>query len=188
MRLDYRAAFELAPIGLVLSRRRMIVDCNHELAAMFLRARDELIGQSLQILYPSAAQFERTGDRITLNLDRRGRYSDERIMRREPGNSNGELFWCHVIGRALDPVSPHDAGIWSFEDLSTLRPVLAESGVALTGRERDVAALLIEGHTSRQIGVVLGLSHRTVEVYRSSLLRKYGTTSTSELVDKLVNR
>lgn len=188
MRLDYRAAFELAPIGLVLSRRRMIVDCNHELAAMFLRMRDELIGQSLQVLYPSAEQFERTGDRITLNLDRRGRYSDERIMRRKPGNPKGELFWCHVIGRALDPQSPHDAGIWSFEDLSAQRPMVAESGVALTGRERDVAALLIEGHTSKQIGVILGLSHRTIEVYRSNLLRKYGATSTTELVDNLVNR
>lgn len=188
VRLDYRAAFEFAPVGLVLSRQRVIVDCNHEMAAMFLRSRDDLIGQSLQILYPSAVQFERTGDRITLNLDRRGRYSDERIMRREPGNPDGELFWCHVIGRALDPESPHDAGIWSFEDLSTQRPVLAESGVTLTGRERDVAALMIEGHTSRQIGAVLGLSHRMVEVYRSSLLRKYGATNAAELVDRLVNR
>jgi len=43
---------------------------------------------------------------------------------------------------------------------------------ALTGREHDVAALLIEGHTSKPLGVVPGLSHRTAEVYRSNLLRK----------------
>ena len=182
VRLDYRAAFELAPIGLVLSRRRMIVDCNHELAAMFLRARDELIGQSLQILYPSAAQFERTGDRITLNLDRRGRYSDERIMRREPGNSNGELFWCHVTGHALQREDPHAIGIWSFEDLSSKRPVTAE----LSPREREVAALLVEGKTSKLIARQLDLSPRTVEMHRARLMKKYSAATSSELVHRLL--
>ena len=33
--LDYRSAFELAPIGLVLSRQRLMIDCNHELLQMF---------------------------------------------------------------------------------------------------------------------------------------------------------
>ena len=33
--LDYQTAFDLAPIGLVLSRHRLIVDCNQQLLAMF---------------------------------------------------------------------------------------------------------------------------------------------------------
>jgi PAS domain-containing protein len=33
--IDYRQAFELAPIGLVLSRHRSIVDCNGRLCEMF---------------------------------------------------------------------------------------------------------------------------------------------------------
>ena len=38
--LDYRIAFDLAPIGLVQSRQRQIVDCNQQLLAMFGAQRD----------------------------------------------------------------------------------------------------------------------------------------------------
>ena len=78
--LDYRTAFDLAPIGLVLSRQRQIVDCNQLLLAMFGAQRDQLLGRSFELLYPSAVEFERTGDRIIASLDGQGRYGDERVM------------------------------------------------------------------------------------------------------------
>ncbi|WP_140636016.1 PAS and helix-turn-helix domain-containing protein [Methylibium rhizosphaerae] len=186
METDYRIAFELAPVGLVISRQRAIVDCNLAVADMFRTHRELLVGQSFQVLYPSADEFERTGKRIVLQLNRDGRYADDRIMKRSPFDPTGELFWCHVTGRALNPESPHDAGIWSFEDLSSRRPLTTPARAGLTGREREVAALLIEGRTSKQIGQVLGVSHRTVDIYRARLLRKYGAATTPELVQKLV--
>lgn len=184
--IDYRSAFEQAPVGLVLSRHRTMVDCNQALAAMFRVPREALIGQSFRVLYPSLDEFERTGARILLNLDAGGRYADERIMKREPGNPRGELFWCHVVGRALNRDTPHEAGIWTFEDLSPRRPLQSATGSGLTAREREVAALLIEGRTSKQIGRALGVSHRTVDIYRARLLRKYGAASTPDLVHRLV--
>ena len=62
--LDCQAAFHLAPIGLVLSRERLIDDCNDQLAAIFGCPREALLGQSFQVLYPSADEFERIGTRI----------------------------------------------------------------------------------------------------------------------------
>jgi DNA-binding CsgD family transcriptional regulator len=96
---------------------------------------------------------------------------------------SGELFWCHVSGRALDPKRPHADGIWSFEDLSARRKVSA----ALTPREREIAALLIEGLTSKRVGQRLAISPRTVDVYRARLMRKYGASTTPELVNKLLS-
>nr|WP_297357971.1 PAS and helix-turn-helix domain-containing protein [uncultured Caldimonas sp.] len=176
--IDYRIAFELAPVGLVLSRHRVIVDCNEALAEMFRTSRELLVGQSFLVLYPSPEEFERTGERIAPVLNARGRYADDRIMKR----GDGELFWCHVTGRAMERASPHAAGIWSFEDLSSRRPVKAE----LTGREREVAALLIEGQTSKQIGKALEISHRTVDIYRARLMRKFKASTTPELVQRLL--
>jgi PAS domain S-box-containing protein len=176
--IDYRIAFELAPVGLVLSRHRVIVDCNEALAEMFRTSRELLVGQSFLMLYPTPEEFERTGERIAPVLNVRGRYADDRIMKR----GDGELFWCHVTGRAMERASPHAAGIWSFEDLSSRRPVKAE----LTGREREVAALLIEGQTSKQIGKVLEISHRTVDIYRARLMRKFKASTTPELVQRLL--
>ena len=36
--IDYRSAFEQAPVGLVLSRHRAIIDCNQAVAAMRSRS------------------------------------------------------------------------------------------------------------------------------------------------------
>lgn len=176
--LDYRQAFEMAPVGLVVSHRRVMIDCNEQVCDMFCTSRELMMGQSFQILYPSADEFERLGRRIAPIMGAQGLYSDNRIMKR----ANGEMFWCHVMGRAFNRDDPHEGGVWSFEDLSALRPVRAE----LTAREREVAAHLLEGMTSKEIGRGLGISHRTVEIYRTRLMRKYGADSSAELVQKLL--
>ncbi|MCE2879006.1 MAG: PAS and helix-turn-helix domain-containing protein [Comamonadaceae bacterium] len=179
---DHRLAFELAPIGLVISRQRIMIDCNAHVCEMFGASRDQLVGQSFRVLYPSADEYERMGQRLTGILQTRGVYADDRIMRRVGGRLAGEHFWCHVTGRALNLQAPHEAGIWSFEDLSSRRPVTAE----LTPREREVAAHLMEGLTSKTIGRALGISHRTVEIYRARLMRKYKASTTADLVHKLL--
>lgn len=176
--LDYRIAFDLAPIGLVLSRHRQIIDCNRQLLAMFGAQRDELVGRSFELLYPTLGEFERTGARIVASLDPEGYYADDRVMKR----FGGELFWCHVTGRAVDLKHPHAAGIWSFEDLSSKRVLKVE----FTAREREIAALLIEGLTSKLIGKKLAISPRTVDVYRARLMRKAGAATTPELVHRLL--
>ncbi|MFM2066714.1 MAG: hypothetical protein RLZZ584_1623 [Pseudomonadota bacterium] len=181
--LDYRTAFDLAPIGLILSRNRQMVDCNRQVLTMFGAAREQLLGLSFEVLYPTPDEFVRTGARIVASLDATGRYADERVMKRLGGPRGAELFWCHVSGRALDPSQPHAAGIWAFEDLSALRPVKSD----LTAREREIAALLIAGLTSKQIGKQLVISPRTVDVYRARLMRKYEAATTAELVHKLLS-
>jgi PAS domain S-box-containing protein len=178
MDIDYRLAFELAPVGLVLSRNRQMLDCNRHLCEMFGASRELLVGQSFQVLYPSLIEFERTGLRIAPILNRNGTYADDRIMKR----SSGETFWCHVTGRALNQDAPHEAGIWTFIDMSSRLPVKAE----LTAREREVAAHLMDGLTSKEIGKALTISHRTVEIYRARLMRKYKAANTGDLVHKLM--
>ena len=178
--IDYQTAFQLASVGLVLSRERMIDDCNDEVCRIFGTTRAVLIGQSFQTLYPTAAEFERTGARIVPIMNARGMYSDERIMKR----ATGELFWCHVTGRALDRRQALGAGIWTFEDLSQKRPVTAD----LTARERDIAAQLVEGKTSKEIGKLLAISPRTVDIYRARLMKKYEAHTVVELVQRLVSR
>lgn len=176
--IDFEMIFERAPVGLCVSEQRIIRTCNLELAAMFGHTSAALTGQSLSILYPSADEFERTGARIAPILNRQGFYSDERIMKR----ADGELFWCHVTGRALSRDDPHASGIWTFEDLSSRRPVTAE----LSAREREVAALLVEGKTSKLIAKQLGLSPRTVEMHRARLMKKFAASTSSELVNRLL--
>ncbi|GJJ04125.1 LuxR family transcriptional regulator [Duganella rhizosphaerae] len=176
--IDYESIFLHAPVGMCISENRVIQSCNEALASMFGYARGQLQGQSFMVLYPTMDEFLRTGDRIIPIMNAKGRYSDERIMRR----ADGELFWCHVTGHSMKASEPLGPGIWTFEDVSEKRPVTAE----LTPREREIAALLVEGKTSKTIARQIDLSPRTVEMHRAKLMRKFSAATSSELVHKLV--
>lgn len=52
----------------------------------------------------------------------------------------------------------------------------------LTRREGEVAGLVRLGFDNHSIGDRLGISHRTVEVHKSRLMRKLGVRSLSELI------
>jgi len=176
--IDYEAIFRHAPLGMCVSRHRVIETCNDAMAEMFHYAAADLIGQSFAILYPSQAEFDRLGARITPIMNATGRYADERIMKR----ADNELFWCHVSGRLLTAADSHGGGIWIFEDLSEKRTVTAK----LTPREREVAAFLVKGKTSKVIAREMGLSPRTVEMHRAKLMRKFGAATSSDLVNRLL--
>ena len=53
---------------------------------------------------------------------------------------------------------------------------------ALSNRERDVLAGLVAGRANKQIAYDLGISPRTVEIYRANLMNKMQAGSLSELV------
>ena len=52
----------------------------------------------------------------------------------------------------------------------------------LTDREREVLKLVVEGHSARQIADMLAVSPKTVEWYKSNLMRKLHLHSRTDLV------
>jgi PAS domain S-box-containing protein len=166
-------AFENAPIGIVMTESRIIRTCNPAFAEMFRYAREELIEQSFAMLYPSFEEFTRIGPVGVEPLRLVNRYSDERIMARK----GGQLFWCRVRGRTLTREDPLARAVWSFADLSDMRPISA-----MTVRERQIVMHLGEGRTSKEIARLLSISPRTVEAYRARLLRKFRAVNVAELV------
>jgi DNA-binding CsgD family transcriptional regulator/tetratricopeptide (TPR) repeat protein len=56
----------------------------------------------------------------------------------------------------------------------------AGAGAGLTRREREVLALVAEGHTNRQIGEALFISEKTASVHVSRLLAKLGASTRGE--------
>ena len=53
---------------------------------------------------------------------------------------------------------------------------------SLTERERDVMRLAVAGCSNKEIARHLGISHRTVEIHRSRVMQKTGSTSLLDLV------
>lgn len=51
----------------------------------------------------------------------------------------------------------------------------------LTGRQREILAMVVAGHPSKRIAAVLGISQRTVENHRASIMLKTGAVSVPAL-------
>jgi DNA-binding NarL/FixJ family response regulator len=75
--------------------------------------------------------------------------------------------------------------VWSEEDLPK-QPAhtskISDVYQQMTSREQEVLELLTHGFSNAEMGNKLHLSHRTVEKYVSSLLRKTDTSNRAELV------
>ena len=77
--------------------------------------------------------------------------------------------------RAEDPAGPADVA-------HTLRNRLSrDKGIDLSGRQSEVALLILQGHSSVSIGLTLGISPQTVKVIRKQLYRKCAISAQGEL-------
>ena len=180
--IDYEQAFADFPVGLAIGRKRVIAACNREFLELFRCEEGRLVGRTFEDLYPSRRHFDATGERVGRLLARYGRYADDRVMRR----LDGELFWIHVRGFTYTPADPHRETLWVFTELSTRQPARQSIRSSMTPRERDVATLLIEGKTGKEVARTLGISPRTVDIYKTRLLRKFSVTNTPDLVQRLL--
>lgn len=66
-----------------------------------------------------------------------------------------------------------------------LKVVKPDADEGFTRRERQVAAQILGGRTTKQIAQTLELSPRTVEFFRASLLKKTGSPNTAALAAAL---
>ena len=82
----------------------------------------------------------------------------------------GESYFSPAIAGRLSAVVRGDPA-----DSATI--ALAQ----LTARERQVLVGVAQGHTNREIAQQLGISHRTVESHRESLMRKLGVRTVAGL-------
>lgn len=86
-----------------------------------------------------------------------------------------------AVQRGESYFSPPIAGKLS----AVVRGETAESAAGalgqLSGRERQVLIGVAQGYTNREIALQLGISHRTVESHRESLMRKLGVRTVAGL-------
>jgi DNA-binding NarL/FixJ family response regulator len=71
--------------------------------------------------------------------------------------------------------------LWLREKLPSTRYLEAEQFGGLTEREREVAALLAQGKSNREIGDLLVVHYRTIETHVSNILSKLGLTSRAQI-------
>jgi DNA-binding CsgD family transcriptional regulator len=182
-KIEYEVVFEHLPTAAAVLYDRVIVDCNALFRSLMRGTAADLVNQSFRVLYAAPEDFEVRGKRVAEVLKVAGSYSDDRLLRR----LDGEIFWCHIRGYALERKSPFRRAIWTFVDLSIERQTSSSARSSLTHREREVATHLLDGLSSKEIAKKLNISPRTVDIYRRNLLQKYGVDTTADLLVNLIN-
>lgn len=84
--------------------------------------------------------------------------------------------------RLLESLSTARASVSERASKSAESLEAARRYAVLSGRERDVLEGLLAGHPNKTIAFNLGISARTVEIYRANLMTKMKAGSLSELV------
>ena len=83
------------------------------------------------------------------------------------------------LHRRLDPDLTHPE---EESDTLDLQRVLRQFGTnILTGREQEIAQMILAGHSAPSISINLGISVETVRVHRRNIYDKLGVTSIAEL-------
>jgi PAS domain S-box-containing protein len=96
-----QSIFRAAPVGIGVVVDRVIVEANDRLCAMTGYARDELLGRSARMLYPTQEEYERVGRVKYAEINERGTGSIETYWRRKDGT---EL----VVILSSTPLVPED--------------------------------------------------------------------------------
>jgi diguanylate cyclase (GGDEF)-like protein/PAS domain S-box-containing protein len=132
-----------ATVGIAFVRNRAYQRCNPRFEEMFGYGADELIGRGSDVISAGSAADEAAFDE---QMKRGEAVSLERQYRRK----DGSLFWCKLVGRAIDAARPDDGSIWIYDDITAehaARESLERSRDAL---ERAVAERTAELQAANQ--------------------------------------
>jgi FixJ family two-component response regulator len=87
------------------------------------------------------------------------------------------------VEAAIDEVAQSNSND-EFPDIATHLPGCAP----FTRREREVLARIAVGETNKEAARTLGLSSRTIEGYRASIMRKVGARNAAELLRRVLSQ
>jgi len=115
--------FERITAGiLIVSPTRHILEVNRQLCQMYGYSREELVGQSAEILHLDREKFERFGQWFDNARNDGPLVQIEYQYRRK----DGETFWAVISGGALTLPDGNTGVVWSLTDISDRKQMEAE--------------------------------------------------------------
>lgn len=85
-------------------------------------------------------------------------------------------------------IAPSLAAVISPQDLEIMSSPLRIRHEQLTVREKQVLAMVAEGHTSKDVAKLLSISIRTVEHHRANIMKKIAIKSTVDLIKYAIQK
>jgi PAS domain S-box-containing protein len=111
---ELELVFENAVTGIAFTKDRVIERVNRRFAEMFGYGKEELVGQSTELLHPAKEDYEKLGRDATPELVQGRVYQIDMQFRRK----DGSLIWANLAGKAVTRGRESAEEIWVFEDIT----------------------------------------------------------------------
>lgn len=129
---ELEAVFDTSFVGIAVLRGDRVLRCNQHYLELFGSAGQQSIGQSLQSLFPTEADYLNAMTAFYTALSDGRDYQDERQFT----GPTGQRSWLRISARAFDSQNPDEGSAWMFEDITArknaderVRAALAEQEV-----------------------------------------------------------
>lgn len=181
---------DASPTAAVISDPRQadnpIIACNDAFVRLTGFAREEIVGRNCRFLSgpdtePELTQMLRDGISRKqpvmveiLNYKKDGTPFRNAVMVAPIFDDAGELEY--FLGSQMEVVSA--AGLSSADRSDAAREKIG----ALTGRQREILAMMSAGKLNKQIAYSLGLSERTVKMHRAALLKALDVKTSADAI------
>jgi len=139
---EQKLILDNATVGIAFVRKSAVQRCNPRLEEMFGYEAGELVGRGIAETYTSADEFKKAHAQRMRVLGTGESFSEERRAKRK----DGSVFWCKVVGRAIDFARPAEGAIWIYDDVTAehegraaLERTLAEQELILANATVGIA-------------------------------------------------
>jgi two-component system sensor histidine kinase/response regulator len=171
---EQAAILESATFGIAFIKDRTIIRANFRLDELFGFERGAQLGQPTRIWYPDDASHAAGGSEVYGALARGETHQREQQLQ----HKNGELFWCRLSGRAVEPADPSRGSVWLLEDVTARRQANEELRQARQKAEEatEMKSLFLANmsHEIRTpMNAVIGLSYLALKTPLNAKQRDY---------------
>jgi diguanylate cyclase (GGDEF)-like protein/PAS domain S-box-containing protein len=102
-----------APVGIAFTREQRFDLVSAEFCRLFGRTQEQLLGQPLQIVFSSNADYQSLGPQMQQAFEAGEAYVGEWQMLR----ADGTVFWARLCGRPVDVHAPQAGTSWTLNDI-----------------------------------------------------------------------
>jgi two-component system CheB/CheR fusion protein len=165
--------YRATPVGIGRVVNRTFQEVNDQLCQMVGYTRNELVGQSARLMYPSEEVFARVGREKYAQIQQHGVGTVETQWRRK----NGEIFPVLLSSSPMNPVHPEEGSTFTALDLSSRQRAI-EQAQASEERYRQLFETMAEGVVYQDAdGTVLSVNPAAERILGLTLDQLTGRTS-----------